>query len=85
MVVHVVIEIYPKNEVLNPETEAVKKSLLNLGYNNIKELVLSKKIDLTFHNLSKDKCLVNAKEICENILVNTNIQEYKISVVKDNL
>ena len=48
-------------------------------------LDLSKKIDLTFHNLSKDKCLVNAKEICENILVNTNIQEYKISVVKDNL
>ncbi len=85
MVVHVVIEIYPKNEVLNPETEAVKKSLLNLGYNKIKDLVLGKKIDLFFHDLSEDKCLVNAKEICENILVNTNIQEYKISVVKDNL
>ena len=85
MVVHVVIEIYPKNEVLNPETEAVKKSLLNLGYNKIKDLVLGKKIDLFFHDLSEDKCLVNATEICENILVNTNIQEYRISVVKDNL
>ena len=83
MIIYVVIEIYPKNEVLNPETEAVKKSLLNLGYSNIKELILSKKIDLIFHDLCEDKCLIQAKEICENILVNTNIQEYKISVVKD--
>ena len=39
MIVNLIIEIYPKNEVLNPETEAVKKSLVNLGYDNIKQLI----------------------------------------------
>ena len=68
MIVNVVIEIYPKTEVLNPETEAVKKSLLSLGYNNIKELILSKKIDLMFHDLSEDKCLVKAKEFNNDML-----------------
>ena len=83
MIVNLIIEIYPKNEVLNPETEAVKKSLVNLGYDNIKQLILSKKINLTFNDISEDKCLQEAKIMCEKILVNTNIEEYKISVLKD--
>ena len=46
MIIDVIIDIFPKREVLNPETEAVKKTLSNLGYKNIEELVLSKQIKL---------------------------------------
>ena len=35
MIIDVIIDIFPKKEVLNPETEAVKKTLSNLGYKNI--------------------------------------------------
>lgn len=83
MLVYLIIEIYPKKEVLNPETEAVKKSLLNLGFHNIKQIVLSNKIYLTFYDLSEEKCLNQAEEMCKKILVNSNIQEYKISIVKE--
>ena len=55
MIVDVIIDIFPKKEILNPETEAVKKTLSNLGYKNIEELVLSKQIKLSFKNLNEEE------------------------------
>ena len=82
MIIDVIIDIFPKKEVLNPETEAVKKTLSNLGYKNINELILSKQINLSFKNLNEEDCLYQSKLMCDQILVNTNIQDYKISLLK---
>ena len=82
MMIDVIIDIFPKKEVLNPETEAVKKTLSNLGYKNIDELVLSKQIKLSFKNLNEEDCLCQSKLMCDQILVNTNIQDYEISLLK---
>ena len=82
MLIDVIIDIFPKKEVLNPETEAVKKTLSNLGYKNINELVLSKQIKLSFKNLNEEDSLYQSKLMCDQILVNTNIQDYEISLLK---
>ena len=82
MIVDVIIDIFPKNEVLNPETEAIKKTLSNLGYKNIDELILSKQIKLSFKNLNEEDCLYQSKLMCDQLLVNTNIQDYEISLLK---
>ena len=82
MLIDVIIDIFPKKEVLNPETEAVKKTLSNLGYKNIDELVLSKQIKLSFKNLNEEDSLYQSKLMCDQILVNTNIQDYEISLLK---
>ena len=82
MIIDVIIDIFPKKEVLNPETEAVKKTLSNLGYKNIDELVLSKQIKLSFKNLNEEDCPYQSKLMCDQILVNTNIQDYEISLLK---
>ena len=80
--IDVIIDIFPKKEVLNPETEAVKKTLSNLGYKNIDELVLSKQIKLSFKNMNEEDSLYQSKLMCDQILVNTNIQDYKVSLLK---
>ena len=82
MIIDVIIDIFPKKEVLNPETEAVKKTLSNLGYKNIDELILSKQIKLSFKNLNEEDSLYQSKLMCDQFLVNTNIQDYKISLLK---
>ena len=82
MMVDVIIDIFPKKEVLNPETAAVKKTLSNLGYKNIDELVLVKQIKLSFKNLNEEDSLYQSKLMCDQILVNTNIQDYEISLLK---
>ena len=82
MIIDVIIDIFPKKEVLNPETEAVKKTLSNLGYKNIDELVLSKQIKLSFKNLNEEDSLYESKLMCDQFLVNTNIEDYEISLLK---
>ena len=82
MMIDVIIDIFPKREILNPETEAVKKTLSNMGYKNIDELVLSKQIKLSFKNLQEEDCLYQSKLMCDQFLVNTNIQDYEISLLK---
>lgn len=82
MLIDVIIDIFPKKEVLNPETEAVKKTLSNLGYKNIDELVLSKQIKLSFKNLNEEDSLYESKLMCDQFLVNTNIEDYEISLLK---
>ena len=82
MIIDIIIDIFPKKEVLNPETEAVKKTLSNLGYKNIDELILSKQIQLSCKNLNEEDCLYQSKLMCDQILVNTNIQNYEISLLK---
>ena len=51
-------------------------------YKNINELVLSKQIKLSFKNLNEEDSLYQSKLMCDQILVNTNIQDYEISLVK---
>ena len=46
----VMINIYPKENVLNPEAETVNKTLENLGFDNLKDLSIGKNI--TFYNFS---------------------------------
>ena len=82
MIIDVIIDIFPKKEVLNPETEAVKKTLSNLGYKNIDDLILSKQIKLSFKNLNEEDSLYESKLMCDQFLVNTNIEDYEISLLK---
>ena len=82
MIIDVIVEIFPKKEVLNPETEAVKKTLSNLGYKNFDELLIRMKLKISFKNLNKEDCLYQSKLMCDQILVNTNIQDYEISLLK---
>ena len=82
MIIDILVDIFPKKEVLNPETEAIKKTLSNLGYKNINELILSRQIKLSFKNLNEEDCLYQSKLMCDQFLVNTNIQDYEISLLK---
>ena len=40
----VTINIFPKADVLNPEAEAIEKSLQNLDFKNFRNLSLGKKV-----------------------------------------
>ncbi len=80
----VIINIYPKKEILDPETDAVKNSLKNLGFNGLKNFTFGKKISYIVDNSDKNSVLISAKAMCENFLVNQNIQDYDIVFEEDN-
>ena len=79
----VVVNISLKEGVLDPEGQAIKTSLSNLGFENLNNVRTGKQIILNFVNLEENEAVLEAKKMCEDLLVNTVIEKYKINILRD--
>ena len=79
----VVINIFPKPDVLDPETEAIKKSLEILGFEYLNQFTLGKKFTYKVNEKSKKKAYNNAEDMCKKLLVNSVIEDYEITIQEE--
>ena len=66
-----------KEGILDPQGQAVKNSLNKLGFGEVKEVRVSKHIDLHFDS-KEDYSLERVREMCEKLLVNEVIEDYEV-------
>ncbi len=73
-----------KKDVLDPQGKVVQNTLLNLGMSNLKNIRQGKffeiEIDETDQIIAKKK----VEEMCQKLLVNLIIEDYKINILKWN-
>ena len=79
----VVVNISLKEGVLDPEGQAIKTSLSNLGFENLNDVRTGKQIVLDFEKLEENEAVLKAKKMCEDLLVNTVIEKYKINILRN--
>ena len=79
----VIVNIFLKEGVLDPEWQAIKTSLSNLGFENLNDVRTGKQIILNFVNLEENEAVLEAKKMCEDLLVNTVIEKYKINILRN--
>ena len=79
----VIVNISLKEGVLDPEGQAIKTSLSNLGFENLNDVRTGKQIILNFVNLEENEAFLEAEKMCENLLVNTVIEKYKINILRN--
>ena len=77
----VIVNISLKEGVLDPEGQAIKTSLSNLGFENLNDVRTGKQIILNFVNLEENEAVLEAKKMCEELLVNSVIEKYKINIL----
>ena len=78
----VIVNISLKEGVLDPEGQAIKSSLSNLGFENLNDVRTGKQIILNFVNLEENEAVLEAKKMCEDLLVNSVIEKYKINILR---
>ena len=78
-----IVNISLKEGVLDPEGQAIKTSLLNLGFKNFNDVRTGKQIVLSFEKMEENEAILEAEKMCENLLVNTVIEKYEINILKD--
>jgi phosphoribosylformylglycinamidine synthase len=78
-----IVNISLKEGVLDPEGQAIKTSLLNLGFKNFNDVRTGKQIVLSFEKMEENEAILEAQKMCENLLVNTVIEKYEINILKD--
>ena len=79
----VVVNISLKEGVLDPEGQAIKTSLSNLGFKNFSDVRTGKQIILNFEKSEENEVILEAEKMCEDLLVNTVIEKYKINILRD--
>ncbi|MFD1126405.1 phosphoribosylformylglycinamidine synthase subunit PurS [Lentilactobacillus raoultii] len=72
-----------KKSILNPEAQAIQNALGRLGYDNINDLKLGKYFEIKVADgLSHDELDKEINEICDKLLANYNMENYRYEIVE---
>ena len=70
-----------KSGVLDPQGQAVARALGRLGFSEVKDARIGKYIEVQLADDVKD-VEGHLKQMCEKLLANTVIEEYRYEIVK---
>ena len=68
-----------KKEVLDPQGKVVENTLDNLGFKNLKSIRQGKFFEIEINENDQEKAKNTVKEMCEKLLVNLIIEDYKVN------
>ncbi len=69
-----------KNGVLDPQGKAIEGALSQLGFEGIGGVRQGKLIELELSETDKTKAEEQLKQMCEKLLANTVVENYRIEV-----
>ena len=75
------VHVMLKNGVLDPQGEAVRHALGQLGFDGVEGVRQGKVIELDLAEGDKAKAEASVKDMCEKLLANTVIENYRIEMV----
>tara|TARA_B100000029_G_scaffold40169_2_gene37481 strand:- start:8697 stop:8945 length:249 start_codon:yes stop_codon:yes gene_type:complete len=77
------IEVMLKDAILDPQGNTIKKSLIGLGFKNVKSVRQGKLIEIELNSNSSNKEKNNIEKMCEDVLTNSLTEKYKIKFLKN--
>lgn len=69
-----------KKGVLDPQGKAVAGALESMGYKEVKGLRIGKFIEIELDGVSQKDADKRLKEMCEKLLANTVVEDYKVEI-----
>ena len=75
------IKVTLKNGVLDPQGKAIEHALDSLGFKNAANVRVGKYMELDVSEADKAKAEAQVKSMCEKLLANTIIEEYRYELV----
>ena len=75
------VTITLKKDVLDPQGKVVQNTLVNLGMDNLKSIRQGKYFEIEVNDNDQIKAEKNVNEICEKLLANLIIEDYKINKI----
>lgn len=73
--------IYLKDGVLDPQAKAIFNALHSHNFTQVSSVSLAKEIILDIDSQNKQEVLNLAKQMCEELLANLVIEDYKVEIV----
>jgi phosphoribosylformylglycinamidine synthase len=77
------IFIFLKHGVLDPQGKAIENSLHALGYREVREVRLSKYLELELDAPDRETAGARIAEMCDRLLANPVIEDYRFEISDD--
>ena len=71
------IHVTLKQGILDPQGKAIEHALDSLGFKNAANVRVGKYMELDLDQTDRGKAEAEVKSMCENLLANTIIEEYR--------
>ncbi|HKT35291.1 MAG TPA: phosphoribosylformylglycinamidine synthase subunit PurS [Nitrospira sp.] len=71
------IHVTLKQGILDPQGKAIEHALDSLGFKNAENVRVGKYMELDVKETDKGKAEAQVKQMCEKLLANTIIEEYR--------
>lgn len=71
-----------KEGILDPQGKAIQQSLEALGYHGLQGVRIGKYLEIRMSERSVEEAHRDLTEMCEKLLSNTVIEEYRFEIVK---
>jgi phosphoribosylformylglycinamidine synthase len=71
------IHVTLKPGILDPQGKAIEHALETLGFNSASNVRVGKYMELELQESAKDRAEAQVKAMCEKLLANTIIEEYR--------
>ena len=75
------IKIMLKNGVLDPQGEAIKHALNNIGFESVTGVRQGKVIELDIEGSDKNEVRSQIENMCNKMLANTVIENFEIEIL----
>ena len=76
------VYVTPKKSVLDPQGTTVKHALDSLGFKGVSDVRLGKYMEIKLDVSDREKAEARLKEMCESLLINPVIEEYRYDLEK---
>lgn len=77
---HVKVYVTYKQGVLDPQGKAVERSLHTLGYGEVQGVRMGKYLEMNLDAQSRKAAEVRVREMCEKLLANPVIEDYRFEI-----
>lgn len=74
----IAVNIKLKEGVLDPQGKAIGHALHTLGFNEVQNVRVGKRIELDIDTDSRETAVQEVEKMCETLLANTVIEDYEI-------
>jgi phosphoribosylformylglycinamidine synthase subunit PurS len=78
------IFVLPKTGVLDPQGNAIERSLHTLGYGEVRDVRVGKYLELDVDAPSRAAAELRVREMCDKLLANTVIEDYRFEISSES-
>ncbi len=70
-----------KKSVLDPQGKVVQQALGSMGFSEVRDVRMGKYVELDFGATDRAAAEARVKDMCEKLLANTVIEEYRVEII----